>query len=79
MHVTVTEVTFAILILAVAWTAYDELRKARRVVGRDAAERARAAREHRDDPPASAAWPPVPPSAGQLDEWANEWEKRYKL
>jgi len=78
MHVTVTEVALAILILAVAWTAYDELRKARRVIDEDAAERARLARE-RDDPPASVAWPPVPPSAGQLDEWADEWERRWKL
>ena len=78
MHVTVTEVAFAILGLAVAWTFFDELRKARRVAEHDAAERL-LAHEHRDDPPASAAWPPAPPSAGQLDEWANEWEKRYKL
>lgn len=59
MHVTVIEITYAILCGAVAYTVFDERRQARRrrrQYSQDDVDRLAA--EHRDDPPQTVAWPP---------------------
>jgi hypothetical protein len=44
---------YTIMAAAVAWTIFGERRRAHR--------EDQGAREHRDDPPRTAAWPPQPP------------------
>lgn len=58
MHVTSFEVVITILVLGIAYTAWDERRQARR---RREYEARAAAGQQRHDPPRNLAWPDTAP------------------